>query len=81
MLGKWRGLFVGGRPDSFSLGRVAFWLMLGLSVWFWLTQSVDAFPPSLENALTYVLAYNFGGKMTGQINQFMRHRKGNNDLE
>ena len=62
------GLVVGGR-DTASLGRVAFWLVFGLAVYFWLARPVEAFPPSLETALGFVLAYNLGGKA---VNNFSR---------
>lgn len=62
------GLVVGGR-DTASLGRVAFWLVFGLCVWFWLARPVEAFPPTLGDALWVVLAYNLGGKA---VNNFSR---------
>ena len=66
-MNTWRGLLVGGRPGSFSLGRAAFWLVMGLSVWFWLTRSPAEFPPSLESTLGFLLAYNLGGKAVGRL--------------
>ncbi len=63
-----KGLVVGGRK-TLSLGRVAFWLVFGLAVYFWLGRPVEAFPPSLEMALGFVLAYNLGSK---GINAFGR---------
>ena len=62
------GLVVGGR-DTASLGRVAFWLVFVLAVYFWLARPVADFPPSLETALGFVLAYNLGGKA---VNNFSR---------
>ena len=47
------------------------WLLLvfGLCVWFWLARPVEAFPPTLGDALWVVLAYNLGGKA---VNNFSR---------
>ena len=68
-ISKWlAGLVVGGRNTA-SMGRAAFWLVFGLSAWFWLARPVDAFPPSLADALWVVLAYNLGGKA---VNNFSR---------
>ncbi len=66
------GLVIGGR-ETLSLGRVAFWLVFGLAVFFWLARPVEAFPPSLETALGFVLAYNLGSK---GINNFGRRGPG-----
>jgi hypothetical protein len=55
-----RGLVVGGR-DSLSLGRVAFWLCLGLALAKW---SVDRdISASHESVLMWILAYCLGGKV------------------
>ncbi len=67
-MNKLAGLLVGGRNTA-SLGRVAFWLVFGLCVYFWLGQPVEAFPDSLDGALYTVLGYNLGGKA---VNNFSR---------
>lgn len=67
-MNKLAGLVVGGR-DTASLGRVAFWLVFGLCVYFWLGRPVPDFPPSLELALGAVLAYNLGGKAVGSFSR------------
>lgn len=39
-----------------SAGRIAFWLVLGMSIHFWLLRPAD-FPPSLTEALMLSLGY------------------------
>lgn len=58
---KLAGLVVGGR-GTLSMGRAILWIFVGLSVYFWLARAAEAFPPSLETALAFALAYNLGGK-------------------
>lgn len=60
----WRpfGNLILGYRREISLGRLSFWLILGLTVYFWLERPPADFPPSLDNALGLVLAYNLGGK-------------------
>lgn len=65
---KLAGLVVGGR-DTVSMGRAILWIFVGLSIYFWLGRAVEAFPPSLETALGFALAYNLGGKA---VNNFSR---------
>ena len=78
-LSKWlAGLVIGGR-DTASMGRVAFWLVFGLAIYFWLGRPVEAFPPSLESALGFVLAYNLGGKAVGQFSRRGRREDGDDD--
>ena len=72
------GLIIGGR-DTASLGRVAFWLVMGLCVWFWLGRPVESFPPSLGDALWVVLAYNFGGKAVNTFGRRGRPGRCNDD--
>lgn len=64
MFTKFSGLFIGSR-EAFSLGRTGFWLVFGISVYFWLARPAAEFPPSLENTLGFMLAYNLGGKAVG----------------
>lgn len=70
----WKGLIIGGR-DSFSLGRVAFWLVFGLAVYFWLARPSADFPPTLETTLAFVLAYNFGSKAINRFGQAEKEDK------
>ncbi|MDR1921533.1 MAG: hypothetical protein LBS31_07310 [Candidatus Adiutrix sp.] len=65
-----RGLFVGGRRSTCSLGRVAFWLVFGLAVYFWVVRPPEAFPESLESALGYLLMYNLGGKAINRVKPY-----------
>jgi hypothetical protein len=59
------------RKKNLSLGRVAFWLVFGLAVYFWLGRPAAEFPPSLVEILMSCLAYNLGSK---GINTFGRPR-------
>lgn len=54
-------LLIGGRRGV-SLGRLSFWLIFGLSVYFWLARPAAEFPASLNDSLMMVLAYNLGSK-------------------
>lgn len=67
-MNKFAGLVVGYRETA-SLGRVAFWAVFGLCVYFWLARPPEAFPASLETALGFTMAYNLGGKA---VNNFSR---------
>ena len=62
-----KGLFLGSGGDL-SLGRLAFWLVFGLAVYFWLMRPAPDFPPTLEMALVSVLAYNLGSKAVNGFN-------------
>lgn len=62
----WSGLFVGGRQTC-SLGRVAFWIVFVLSIYFWLARPTSDFPSTLEHALMFLLAYNLGGKVINKM--------------
>lgn len=44
--------------NQLSLGRIAFWIVFGISIYFWLTQPIAAFPPSLFEALLITMSYN-----------------------
>lgn len=64
MLRCLRGLFFGGR-ETFSLGRVSFWLVFSLALWRWF--SGGDISSSHETILTFILAYNLGGKAVAQL--------------
>ena len=72
------GLVIGGR-ETLSLGRVAFWLVMGLAVYFWLARPPSDFPPTLGEALWVVLAYNFGGKAVNALGQRGRRAEGDDE--
>ena len=55
-----RGLFFGGRENAFSLGRVAFCVVLGLACWRW-ASGLDI-PAGHKEILGFLLAYLLGGK-------------------
>ncbi|UQZ89800.1 hypothetical protein C4J81_11505 [Deltaproteobacteria bacterium Smac51] len=61
----WKGLLIGHR-GLVAIGR--FWLCacLLLAVYFWFARPVESFPPTLENIIGFLLAYNLGGKFTGR---------------
>ncbi len=75
-LSRLSGLVVGGR-DTLSLGRVAFWLVFGLCFWFW--AGGREVPPSLENSLGLVLAYNLGGKAVSGFSRRGRPEDGDGE--
>lgn len=43
---------------SISLGRISFWIIFGLSIYFWLCRPVADFPPSLFESLLITMSYN-----------------------
>ena len=76
-ISKWlAGLVVGGR-DTASLGRVAFWLVFGLCVWFWVAGR--EVPATMDDALWWVLAYNLGGKAVNNFSRRGRRMGGGDD--
>jgi len=48
---------------NFSLGRITFWLILSISIFFWFKKPVDAFPPSLLHTLYLLIGYNVSKKV------------------
>lgn len=51
-----------GTRGSVALGRVAFLIAFGISVYFWLYQPVDQYPPTLSEILIALMVYNFTSK-------------------
>jgi hypothetical protein len=73
------GLVAGTRQTA-SLGRVAFWLVFGLAVYFWLWRPAAEFPQTLGDTLWVVLAYNLGGKAVNNFSRRgRRHREGGDE--
>lgn len=56
-----------GNRDAASIGRVALVFSMGLATFFWVTRG--ALPDGLQEWLYCLLAYNFGGKITGGLFQ------------
>jgi hypothetical protein len=61
--------------DKLSLGRISFWIVFGILVWYWIRTGLivevnvtipDA-PDSLQFAFLYLLAYNMGKKFKGMF--------------
>jgi hypothetical protein len=75
---KLAGLVIGNRR-TWSLGRVAFWLVFGMAVYFWFRRPVAEFPPTLAETLCAVLAYNLGGKFANNFNRRVRREGGGED--
>jgi hypothetical protein len=71
-------LVVGTRKTA-SLGRVAFWLVFGMAVYFWFGRPVAEFPPTLGDTLWVVLAYNLGGKAVNNFSRRDRHKERGGD--
>lgn len=61
---EWRTLLSEDRK-TLSLGRIAFWIALGYSTWFWFHPFGATFPPALLEFLYATLAYNLGAKGIG----------------
>lgn len=57
---KWQSL-ISEDMKSLSLGRVAFWIALSYSTWFWFI-STSTFPSALLEFLYATLGYNLGTK-------------------
>ena len=55
---EWRTLLSEDKK-CLSLGRVAFWIALLYSTWFWF-HPISTFPPALLEFLYATLAYNLG---------------------
>ena len=51
-----------GTRGSVALGRVAFLTAFGISVYFWLYQPVDQYPPTLSEILIALMVYNCTSK-------------------
>jgi hypothetical protein len=50
-----------------SLGRVAFWILLGIACYFWFKEI--KFPDTLYYFFAYVTIYNFGKKALSTITE------------
>jgi len=68
---EWRTLF-SEDMKSLSLGRVAFWIALSYSTWFWFI-STSTFPSALLEFLYATLGYNLGTK---SVQAYQRTRIG-----
>lgn len=44
--------------SSLSLGRIAFWIIFGISIYFWLARPVADFPSTLFETLLITMSYN-----------------------
>jgi hypothetical protein len=51
-----------GARGSVAMGRVAFLIAFGISVYFWLCRPVDVYPPTLSEILIALMVYNFTSK-------------------
>ena len=58
-----------------SLGRVSFWVVLGMSAYFWYVRSIEAFPPTLYSVLSGLLLYNFSKKGLESLDKYVDYRK------
>ena len=47
---------------NISIGRITLWLMISLSIYFWLARPVLEFPPSLLHMLYLSTGYNLAKK-------------------
>jgi len=55
--------------DSISIGRISFWVLFGLSIYFWIMK--PTFPQTLYDTLGIILLYNFGKKGIDVANNFV----------
>ena len=67
----WKYLFSEDK-ENFSLGRIAFWIALGYSSYFWFFTT-SPFPPALLEFLYSTLAYNL---MKKGVNAYTVTRSG-----
>jgi len=51
-----------GTRGSVAMGRVAFLIAFGISVYFWLCRPVDSYPPTLSEIIIALMVYNFTSK-------------------
>jgi len=51
-----------GARGSVAMGRLAFLIAFGISVYFWLCRPVDSYPPTLSEILIALMVYNFTSK-------------------
>ena len=58
----WKSSFSEDGGKTLSLGRIAFWIALGYSTWFWFHPFGAAYPQALLEFLYATLAYNLGSK-------------------
>jgi len=53
--------------NKYSLGRVSFWIVFALLIWYWvairMSPGLADAPASLQNAFFSLLAYNLGKKI------------------
>lgn len=69
---EWKSL-ISEDMKSLSLGRVAFWIALSYSTWFWFI-STSTFPSALLEFLYATLGYNLGTK---GVSAYQRVKSGN----
>lgn len=56
-----------GTHGSVAMGRVAFLAAFVISVYFWLFQPVEAYPPTLSEILIALMVYNFTSKGVSKL--------------
>lgn len=55
---------------NLSLGRVSFWIVFGISIYFWFRREPDKFPETLFYSFMLLLLYNISKKGFDSINRF-----------
>lgn len=56
-----------GTNGSVAMGRVAFLAAFVISVYFWLFEPVEAYPPTLSEILIALMVYNFTSKGVSKL--------------
>ena len=57
---------------NLSMGRVAFWILLSISTYFWFKEI--KFPETLYYFVSYVILYNFGKKPVDAVQDYFSNK-------
>lgn len=56
-----------GTRGSMAMGRLAFLIAFGISVYFWLCKPAEVYPPTLSEILIALMVYNFSSKGVSKL--------------
>lgn len=74
----WKGL-ISEDGKKLSIGRVSFWVVFILCIYFWLLKDKEAFPPTLFDTFVFVLGYNVAKKPINVFSKYIDTKYGNNN--
>lgn len=72
----WRGL-ISEDNQKLSIGRVSFWIVFMICIYFWTWRDKDSFPPTLFETFIFILGYNIAKKPITVFSKYIDTKYGN----